>query len=94
MHHLTSMDRKSKWLVKRLLNNRERHVRVVASSRGAYFRNKARIVQPPFICKLSTICIAKKSEGYSLLVTFTTRVQIHFFIAMKISNGLITVYET
>ena len=73
------MDLKSNWFVQKLLNNRERHVQVVASSRGAYFQNKARIVQPPFMCKLSPICIAKKSEGYSLFVTFTKRVQIHFF---------------
>ena len=79
MRHLTSMDLKSKSLVKRLLNIGVRHVRVVASSRGIYFRNETKIAQPPFICKLSTICIAKKFEGYSLFATFTTRVQIHFF---------------
>ena len=82
MRYLTSMDLKFKWLVKRLLNNTVRHVSVVASSRGAYFRNKTKIAQQPFICKLSTICIAKKFEGYSLLATFTTREQIILFIAM------------
>ena len=50
--YLTSMDLKFKWLVKRLLNNTVQHVRVVASSRGAYFRNETKIAQPPFICKL------------------------------------------